>query len=483
MKARRTTKNTLNVHYITKFLAIWVFFGMIFLLSWCTLVTDTDHNVGTGEHYDLKDIQWYITTHRDSDPETRYQNSKELTNLRLLINYLISDFQYSKAATYLSELIQRTNDRDRNSMARLMLNTQGDTPWGLTQTQTLIHSYFVSGFIDESDYRYYTLTIDILSWQLEKEMINNLTWSYTDFKNLLRKQHDTYESYKDVPAYYLDALFAIAYFKIQQFGIANTLADRALKANPEYILPYQIKSYVWVLTKQPDHAKQALETLITIDSSKLERYQFLLWLMYYNQNDSTQASNYLLQMKSPNLRIEWLRYLIDINKRHITWDQTLLDKTLLRYYEELFDPTNQDKLKPIDFQSLFDRYMYDRIRVGTWWLVDAWSWYLTHPWLYDQALQICSTLISWDQSLCNYWIGARYVLQGDHKKALKTLIPLVKIYPQWQIYYLIGLLYYQQWLYDNAKVYFAKTLTFIWSDQKETLSTMMVDLLNAPNTP
>jgi hypothetical protein len=49
----------------------------------------------------------------------------------------------------------------------------------------------------------------------------------------------------------------------------------AIAENPNYILPYQIKAYVGLLTKQYDVTKQALDVLMQLDVDKLERYQFL----------------------------------------------------------------------------------------------------------------------------------------------------------------------------------------------------------------
>jgi hypothetical protein len=40
------------------------------------------------------------------------------------------------------------------------------------------------------------------------------------------------------------------------------------------------------------------------------------------------------------------------------------NKAIQRYFDELFDTTNQGKLQPIDFQTLCDRYLYDKIQVG-----------------------------------------------------------------------------------------------------------------------
>lgn len=66
---------------------------------------------------------------------------------------------------------------------------------------------------------------------------------------IYRKQFDLFFSYKDTQEYYRTALFAIAYFKHQDLGVAKALANNALHSNPQYILPYQIKTYVGILTK------------------------------------------------------------------------------------------------------------------------------------------------------------------------------------------------------------------------------------------
>jgi hypothetical protein len=58
------------------------------------------------------------------------------------------------------------------------------------------------------------------------------------------------------------------------------------------------------------------------------------------------------------------------------------------------------------------------------------------------------------------------------------MIPLVKNYPQWQTYYIIWLLYQEQWLLENTKAYFGKALHFIDERNKKPLASMMVELLN-----
>jgi len=107
--------------------------------------------------------------------------------------------------------------------------------------------------------------LGLLSGDFNKDTINTLSGEYSEFKNNLRKQFDLYYSYKDVPEYYRTALFAVAYFKHQDLGIAKELANKALQSNPQYILPYQIKAYSSVLTKDFTGAKENLDILLQID--------------------------------------------------------------------------------------------------------------------------------------------------------------------------------------------------------------------------
>ena len=96
------------------------------------------------------------------------------------------------------------------------------------------------------------------------------------FKNDLRKQYDNYLSYKDVSDNYLTSLFAVTYFKRQEYGVAKKLSEKVIAKDPKYILPYQIKAYVGLITKEYESAKSSLDILVQIDADKLERYQFLL---------------------------------------------------------------------------------------------------------------------------------------------------------------------------------------------------------------
>lgn len=447
-----------------------------FTLSGCIQQSDTSlsPDVQTWDQYSLEDIEQRIVATSQTDLESQYKQQNNVKNLYLLIDYLVSDFQYNKAANYFQELMSRTSTWDRSRLLKILINDLQPGPGHYDKLYGFLSGYIISWSINSDDALYYWFTLDLLRNKFDKNNINLLTGNYVDFKNLLRKQFDIYYGYKDAPDYYLKTLFGIAYFKRQDFGVAKALADMAIAENPNYILPYQIKAYVGLLTKQYDVTKQALDVLMQLDVDKLERYQFLWWLMYYNQKDVVQAKNYFLQMKSPTLRIEGLRYLIDLERKD--------DKAMLRYLDQLFTTTDVWhvwQLKAVDFQTVFDWYIYDRLRVGSGGGIEIKKLYLTHPDILNIALDTCDQVLVWEQFVCQYGKAGKLLLDDKWSEAIKILIPLVKKYPQWQTYYIIWLMYKEQGLEQNARVYFAKALQYIESsEQRKVLSEMMMDLLN-----
>lgn len=439
--------------------------------------------------YDVNDLQNRIVSKSKLTPEEEYQQTHSREKLELLVDYFLSDFQYEKAGNYFKDIIDFGDDRDRATMMKIGINDLN--PWvdHYSKLQWLLSGYYASGVIDNDDYLFYSFTLDLLQNKFDKNDINSLTWHYTQFKNQLRSQFDTYYNYKDAPEYYLLGLFSITYFKHQDFGVAKQLATLAIQKNPNYILPYQVKAYVGLLTRDYENALEPLNTLIQIDSDAIERYQFLLWLMYYNQNDGTKAENYFLQMKSPRLRVEGLRYLVDLERTKQIQKTTgtilsdlnsisVEDKNIVRYMEELFLSDSVWHLQTIDFQTVFDRYIFDRLGIGSGATLGAQKLYLTYPEVLDRALEICPELLTGNLFVCHYGQGAKLLLEGKRNESMKMLIPLVKKYPNRQIYYMIWVAYKEQGLLDNAKLYFGKALQYADSPQKKPLSAMMLELLN-----
>ncbi len=447
-------------------------------MVWCSQNIN-QNNSWTGVVYDVSDLESQIIWRQDLSIEKNYEQNTSVENLRLLIDYLRSDFQYNKAANYFQELMKKTDDRERKKLLQIVINDTYPNPWHYEKLTSFLNEYNKEWKLDTDDYIFYDFTIKLLNGVFNKSDINLLTGDYTEFKNNLWKQFDLFYSYKDAPEYYRTALFAIAYFKHWDLWVAKSLANKALESNPEYILPYQIKTYVWILTRDFTWSKQNLDILLQLDPSSSERYQFLLWVSYFSDQQYIQSKNYLLQMKSPNLARESLRYLIFI-ERTLKWKKGYglideHDKLIVDYTERLFD---MNELKSIDFQTFYDWYFYDRMVVWTWWMSIVQELYRNYPNLLETAIEKCSTSVKSELYVCAYGEGIFELLKGNHEASLKKLIPLVKKYPQRQLYYLIGLLYKEQWLLENAKVYFGRSLQYIDVWQKNKMSDIILELLN-----
>ena len=471
---------------------LWLSTCLLLWVGGCTFwpeqKNDSVKNPDSG--YSLEDLQKHIKDESTKNPEIAYQENNNVDNLYVLVDYLLSDFQYEKAGSYFQELIGKTNDRDRARLMKILINKLNPDPWYYDVISNFLKGYVESWTIANDDAIYYSFTLDLLNDKFNKESINSLTGKYTVFKNDLRKQYDNYLSYKDVSDNYLTSLFAVTYFKRQEYGVAKKLSEKVIAKDPKYILPYQIKAYVGLITKEYESAKSSLDILVQIDADKLERYQFLLWLINYNKNDLTQSQNYFLQMKSPVLRKEWLRYLIDLEKkqRAVSIENGSLkvdgfdehDKAILRYLEELFahDSASLVQLKSIDYQTAFDWYIYDRLLVGSGGANTIKKLYLPYPDVSDTALENCTNYLSGEQFVCQYWQVGKLLIDSKWPEAIKLLIPLVKKYPQRQTYYIIGLLYKEQGNLESARAYFSKALQTVDVNQKSQLSDMLLEILN-----
>lgn len=214
-------------------------------ISGCTFPHGSNtETVNPGSGYSLEDLEKHIKDESSKDPEIAYKNDKNVDNLYVLVDYLLSDFQYEKAGIYFEELISQTNERDRARLMKILINDLHPEPGYYDIVDNFLQGYINSGTIALDEAIYYGFTLDLLNDKFDKESINTLTGKYTEFKNQLRRQYDNYLSYKDVSENYLTSLFAVTYFKRQEYGVAKRLAEKVIAKDPNYILPYQLKAYV-----------------------------------------------------------------------------------------------------------------------------------------------------------------------------------------------------------------------------------------------
>lgn len=134
--------------------------------------------------------------------------------------------------------------------------------------------------------------------------------SHTSFASRLLSQKNQISSQSDMPLYYFDALVGVELFNQGFFQAAKVLALHVLTQNREYILPYQLLAYANFLTNSRDASIEYLNLLLSLDSSSVEKYDFLIGVAYYRNGEYERSVLKLSQVKDVSYRLDVDRYLV-----------------------------------------------------------------------------------------------------------------------------------------------------------------------------
>ncbi len=148
--------------------------------------------------------------------------------------------------------------------------------------------------------------------------------SYYQFKQNIQKQLNKYESFRDVPTYYRDALISYELFKIGYIWLAQKMAFSVYASKPSYILPNQILAYSYFLQWQRGKSQKYLKNLLKIDQTNQNFYALLLGITYFYLQDYSTAIGYLHMAKDFDLSYHFL--IASLLKK---WD---IDEVLKTYY-------------------------------------------------------------------------------------------------------------------------------------------------------
>ncbi len=168
---------------------------------------------------------------------------------------------------------------------------------------------------------------------------------YYQFRQNVEKQLNKYESFRDVPSYYKDALIAYELFKIGYIWLAQKMAFSVYASKPSYILPNQILAYSYFLQWQRQKAQKYLKNLLRIDQDNKDFYALLLGITYFYLQDYSSAISYLHMAKNFDLSYHFL--IASLVKK---WD---IDETLKVYYPLSLEGKLTDQEYWILFKYLF----------------------------------------------------------------------------------------------------------------------------------
>ena len=168
---------------------------------------------------------------------------------------------------------------------------------------------------------------------------------YFEFKQNIQSQLSRFESFRDVPEYYRDALIAYEVFKLGYIWLAKKMAFAVYGSKPSYILPNQILAYSYFLEWQWQKSQKYLKSLLRLDPDNKEFYSLLLGISYFYLQDYSSAINYLHMSKDFDLSYHFLIGAL-IKKGDI-------DEVLKLYYPLSLEWKLKDQEYWVLFENLF----------------------------------------------------------------------------------------------------------------------------------
>ena len=399
--------------------------------------------------------------------ESLYDKTKDEKVLKVLVDNLLSDYQFDKVKFYLSDIdIFTTQVIDKQSYIYTYLNTlQVTDPNGMKKFMNFIEQLKSKNLISSDEYLFYKWLQKIWDWEYDialetmKQISNQ---SYSTFINQLESTIKNYKSQKWMPSYYEDALVSLVALKNGYFSIANKLAVYTILEDNDYILPYQVLAYSNFLTKDWDKAISYFYNLSSLDIENKNKYDFYLWISYYRKWEYENSITTLYQLiTDSNYKIDVYRYLLldyeQLNKyekmvqiwQKLLWEYNLIESDFKYFYDIIF-------FKP--FSQWEKSTIYENYRQIS----------------YDMVA-MCYDKFGYKNDTCIYWEAWFNITNWLRLSVEESLLYLAENYPQANIFQALWDYYKKNNNKTKAKSYYIKAISY--SDDSVQKSLMESSLL------
>lgn len=389
--------------------------------------------------------------------EYLYTKNKNPELLQPLVEKFLQYYQFDKANTYLSLLVQEAGDYFKLKIdprqviyTRFHDSTIGlDSSNSLDETFALIWQYRARNLLTADDEMFYKglKSLWVYDYATATAAFSKLTDPrYKDFTSSYESALANFVKIKNPPIYYRDWLVSLTLLKNWYFVFAKRLSLHALNQNKDYILPYQVLAYANFLTHNRESAKDYFLKLADFDTSNAFLYKFLIGISYYRYGDYEQSLLYLNQVNTPALQTDVYRYML------LSYIQTEDTNSMTRMWQNLL---GESDLQASDFSLFFDQMFYMPFRSWT-----PFTLYSENPQLADLYLGKCSTLFSGSQAdVCTYGEVWLQLAKQNLSWIGQKLLSLTEIYHQSHLYHLLGDYYVSLKQYPVAKEYYVKALS------------------------
>ncbi len=421
-------------------------------------------NFGNSEVFQDLDVLEYL-----------YTKNKNPDLLQPLAERFLQYYQFDKANTYLSLLLQGQNDYLALTLdprkviyMRLHDSTIGlDDIHALDAVFSLVQSYRSHDMLADDDMLFYKWLKALRTYDYDwaTSLFSKITDPlYKDFRVSYEASLANFVKIKNPPAYYRDALISLTLLKNWYFSVAKRLALHALQSDQDYVLPYQVLAYANFLTHNREAAKDYFLKLSDFDVSNAFLYKFLIGVSYYRYGDYEQSILYLNQVADPVL-------LTDVYRYKLLWYIKLDDTdNMIRLWQNIL---GQQALQPSDFALFFDHMFYMPFRIAK-----PFALYRQNPQLADLCLQKCFTIFTGSQAdVCTYGEVWLQLANQNLSWMGQKLLSLSENYHQSHLYHLLGDYYLSLKQYPMAREYYLKALSISDTSDEQSLLQNKIDNL------
>lgn len=383
--------------------------------------------------------------------ENLYSKNNSSDILKVLIDKLLSDYQFTKAKSYISD-INILNDSiiDAKSYIYTYINTISVTdPNSMSKFMSFIDQIKYKSLISSDDYLLYQSISKL--WNKDYEWANWLLKQikspiYNNFVLQIDDSINKFNTQKWVPTYYKDSLIALVAMKNGYFSLANKLSVDSILQNRKYILPYQILAYSNFLTNNRDAAIENFYELNSLDIENKDKYNFYIWVSYYWLWNYEKSILTLSQpTNTDKYKLDSYRYLL-LNYQQL-WDE----EKMVQIWQKILW---QNNLKESDFKTFYDIVFYKPFSNNSKHKI-----YNKYKQISYDYVNTCYEKFGQKNDNCLYgevWLA---IVNEDRQDVENSLLYLSENYPQSSIFQALWDYYKYQKLDNKAKTYYLKAIS------------------------
>lgn len=232
-----------------------------------------------------------------------------------LVQMYISHYQFDNAFSLIKDIYHDNIDFSiipATSFLYVLFNSAQLSPSNYSVIDGVLEDYKSRVRIDDETYVLYRGLLSVYRDDTRSfyQAIENLSGSkhYERIVAGVRKAQKAGAEVSNNLPYYVDALSAVTLLQEGYFRVAQKWAVSIRQKDPKYVLPYQILAQAALSQSHWQEAADYFDTLLKLDATHSDEYQFGLCASYFWQRAYDSALLHCQQVKDHSSSADALRY-------------------------------------------------------------------------------------------------------------------------------------------------------------------------------